>query len=190
MALDARELKRLLSDIDAKLTSPGTICVIGSAATILMGQPARQTDDIDVWAAASEIAFDALQAASESAGVTFDPKDAFPRVPYIQIVQSGIVQVPGFNPDARTWLGVKKRTVWSGRMLTVTVPPAHSIIASKLLRANARDLEDCIWLMVSHAVAAADIRRAIGALPNTVRADAKANFILLTVMQQSAKGRG
>ncbi len=187
MSLDAHSLKQLLTDIDARLTSPGTICVIGSAATILMGQPSRQTDDIDVWKDGSQIAFDALQAASEAAGVTFDPKDAFPRVPYIQIVQSGIVQVPGFNPDARTWLGAAERTVWKGRMLTVTAPPAGSIIASKLLRASARDLEDCIWLMVSHAVAAADIKRAIGALPNTVRADARDNFVLLTVMRQSTK---
>ena len=190
MALDASKLKILLSDIDAKLTSPGTICVIGSAATILLGQLARQTDDIDVWADASQIAFDALQAASEAAGVTYDPKDAFPRVPYIQIVQAGIVQVPGFNPDARTWLGEAERVVWTGRMLTVTVPPPRSIVASKLLRANARDLEDCIWLMVSHAIAAEDIGRAIAALPNTARRDAKENFVLLSVMKQKSQGRG
>jgi hypothetical protein len=183
VALDATKLKALLSDIDANLTSPGTICVIGSAATILLGQSERQTDGIDVWADASQIAFDALQAASEAAGVTYDPKGEFPRVPYIQIVYPGQVQVPGFNPDSRTWLGEAERTVWSGRKLTVTVPPARSIIASKLLRASRRDIEDCIWLMASHAVAVADIKRAIAALPNTVRRnEAKKNFVLLTVM--------
>ena len=179
-----------MSDIDAKLTSPGTICVIGSAATILMGQTARQTDDIDVWADASQIALRALQQACESAGVTFDPKDAFPVLPYIQIVHPGIVAVPGFNPGARTWFGEAERMVWSGRMLSVTVPPARSIIASKLLRASDSDLEDCIWLMVSHAVAVEDIKRAIAALPNTVRQDAKDNFLLLTVMKQKSDGRG
>ena len=79
VALDASMLKTLLSNIDATLTSPGTISVIGSAATILLGQSVRQTDDIDVWADASQIRFDALQAASEAAGVTYDPTGEFPR---------------------------------------------------------------------------------------------------------------
>ena len=76
-------------------------------------------------------------------------------------------------------------------MLTVTVPPARSIIVSKLLRASERDIEDCIWLMASHAVAAADIKRAIAALPNTVRRDeAMDNFGLLTVMKRKSDRRG
>ena len=86
-------------------------------------------------------------------------------MPYIQIVYPGQVQVPGFNHAARTWLGEAERTVWSGCTLTVTVPPARSIIASKLLRAGRRDNEDCNWLMASQAAAAADIERAIAALP-------------------------
>jgi hypothetical protein len=49
--------------------------------------------------------------------------------------------------------------------------------------ASRRDIEDCIWLRASHAVAVADIKRAIAALPNTVRRnEAKKNFVLLTVM--------
>ncbi len=74
-------------------------------------------------------------------------------------------------------------------MSNVVAPPARSIIASKLLRANARDLEDRIWLMGSHAIAAEDIRRAIAALPNTVRQEAKENFVLLSVMAKRS-GRG
>ena len=43
--------------------------------------------------------------------------------------------------------------------------------------------------MVSQAIAAEDIRRAIAALPNTVRQEAKENFVLLSVMTRRS-GRG
>jgi len=177
MALDADELKTLLAKIDARLRRPGTICLIGSAATILLGQVSRQTDDIDVWADASQIGLDELRLAAEAAGLASDPKDEFPDLPYIQIVHPGLVQVPGWNAAQHAWFGEPEREVWKGRKLTVTVPSPRAIIASNLVRGDDRDLEDCLWLIVAHGVEAREIVQAVSQPRGIARRKAKDNSI-------------
>ena len=183
MALDTNELKDLLAKIDANLRQTGSICLIGSGATILLGQSTRQTDDIDVWAGASHVVLDELRRASEAAGLTFDPQDELPRLPYIQIVHAGLVQVPGWDAASRTWFGEPEREVWTGRNLTVTVPPPRALAASKLVRGDDRDLEDCLWLMAAHGIDAGEIARAIDMLPGVARRKAEDNLDILGMMQ-------
>lgn len=183
MALDGKELSSLLRRIDENLDSPGTICLIGSGATILLGQPVRQTDDIDVWARASRVALDDLRRAVEASGLGFDPKDEFPALPYLQIVYPGIVQVPGWDAGKREWFGEAEREVWSGEKLTVTVPPPRIIAASKLVRGDDRDLEDCLWLMAAHGIGAKDIMAAIKGLPRDPREKATENLDILSIMK-------
>jgi hypothetical protein len=183
MALDGKALPTLLSKIDANLQSHGTICLIGSRATILLGQPARQTDDLVVWARASRVTLDDFRRAVEASGLGFDPKDKFPALPYIQVVHPGIVQVPGWDAGKREWFGEPEREVWSGEKLTVTVPPPRSIAASKLIRGDDRDLEDCLWLMAAHGIGAQDIMAAIKGLPREPREKAKVNLDILSLMK-------
>ena len=187
MALNGEQLKALLERIDANLAAPGVICLIGSGATLLLGQQARQTDDLDVWARASRMVMANLEDAAEAAGVSFDPKDELPSVPYIQVVHPGIVQVPGWNPETRQWLGEPERTVWAGKMLTVTVPPPSIIAASKLLRGDDRDFEDCLWLMAAHAIDAEEISRAIKTLPREPRRRAAENLEMLSLLRPSRR---
>lgn len=184
MALDGKELRDLLHGIDANLASPGRICLIGSGATILLGQPARQTDDIDVWARASRVALDQLRAAAEAAGLGFDPGDEFPKLPYLQIIHPGIVHVPGWNPEKREWLGEPEREAWIGKRLVVTVPPPRVIAASKLIRGDDRDLEDCLWLMAAHDIEARDVMQAIKALPRNPREKATDNLKILGMLKR------
>ena len=183
MALDGKELSSLLRRIDANLASPATICLIGSGATILLGQPTRQTDDIDVWARASRATLEDLRRAVEASGLGFDPLEAFPTLPYLQVVHPGIVQVPGWNAEKREWLGEPEREVWTGERLTVTVPPPRVIAASKLVRGDDRDLEDCLWLMAAHGVGAQDIMAAIRGLPRDARAKAMDNLDILKMLK-------
>ncbi len=183
MALNGKELASLLRRFDANMESPGTICLIGSGATILLGQPTRQTDDIDVWARASRVKLDDLRRAVEASGLGFDPKDEFPALPYLQVVHPGIVQVPGWDAEKREWLGEPEREVWKGERLTVTVPPPRIIAASKLVRGDDRDLEDCLWLMAAHGVGAQEIMAAIKGLPRDPREKATDNLDILKMMK-------
>ena len=183
MALHDAALKDLLHQIDANLSVPGRICLIGSGATILLGQAARQTDDIDMWTIASDIPLDHLQQAVEASGIAFDPKDAFPQLPCLQLVHPGIVQVPGWNSAKREWLGEPERIVWQGTLLTITVPSNRALVASKMLRGDDRDFEDCLWLIASQRLATTDILPAIRALPRGARQVAKDNFSVLGMMR-------
>ena len=160
-------------------TSGDLSAFVSSGATILLGQTTRQTDDIDVWAIACRITLSDLRRAVELSGLGFDPKEEFPPIPYVQVVHPGIVQVPGWDGVTRAWLGEPEREVWRGEKLTVTVPPPRVIVASKLLRGNDRDLEDCLWLMAAHAVAAQDVANAIKALPRAMRDTATDNLGML-----------
>jgi hypothetical protein len=183
MALDADQLKNLLAEIDRHLASPATLCLIGSGATILLGQSARQTDDIDVWARASRVAVTDLRRAALAAGFDFDPRTERPRVPYLQIVHPGIVQVPGWNAATREFLGEPEQEVWRGDKLTVTVPPPRILVASKLLRGDDRDFEDCFWLIAAHALDAAYVTAAVRALPKAQRGVAMENLEILSLMR-------
>ena len=184
MALDLASLKLLLEQIDANLREPGVICLIGSGATILLGQAARQTEDLDVWARATRVGMRDLKLAVEAAGLSFDPKDEFPNLPYLQIVHPGIVQVPGWDPSLHEWFGEPEHEIWHGERLTVTVPPPSAIAASKLVRGDDRDLEDCLWLMTSQGMSAEAVAEAIRALPRDHRERAEDNLDILSVMRR------
>jgi len=150
MVIDRKELDFLLATIDANLAVPGTICLIGSSATILLGQTARQTKDIDVWERASHVTRDNLRLAVEAAGLAFDPKEELTELAFLRVIHPGIVQVPGWNAAKREWMGEPEREIWTGDRLVVTVPPSRILVASKLVRGDDWDLEDCLWLMAAH----------------------------------------
>jgi hypothetical protein len=102
----------------------------------------------------------------------------------LQIVHPGIVQVPGWDMDKREWLGEPEREVWQGLRLTVTVPPPRILVASKLVRGDDRDLEDCLWLMSAHGVDALAVLAAVKVLPRDPRRRAVDNLDILGMMKQ------
>jgi hypothetical protein len=132
---------------------------------------------------ASRVAINDLRQAVEAAGLGFDPKEVFPHLPYVQIVHPGVVQVPGWDAGKREWLGEPEREVWNGGRLTVTVPPPHVLVASKLIRGDDRDFEDCIWLMTAHGLDARAVLAAVKALPRDSRRKATDNLEILDMMR-------
>lgn len=181
--IDRQELRQIVERIDQGLAEPQTICLIGSAASILMGQPNRNTEDIDVWSRASKLKEKILRKAVEDAGLLYNPTEDEPNLPYVQVIHPGIVQVPGFNPETGLWLETAPEVVWEGNFLTVTAPPPAVIIASKMTRFEDRDITDSIWLMTAREVDAKSVMRAIRQLPPERREDAAANFDVLKYLR-------
>jgi hypothetical protein len=180
--LDDQKIKSFFSRIDGHV-DPGTrLCIIGSGAAILMGQPSRMTEDIDVWIKASNVNLRIFADAARRAGLLFDPKTEDVDAPYVQIVHPGIVHVPGWDGASHTWLGEPELTLWVGTNLTVSCPPPAVLIASKLVRMSDRDIDDCVWLMAQHAVTAKMVMAAIKKLPRNVKEDASGALDMLKYM--------
>lgn len=179
MNIGFKEIENLLTQIDQNLNSNVTICLIGSGATILLGQQSRSTEDLDVWKEASLLS-DEFKTAVQNCGLSYNPTDEYPITPYLQVVQPGIVRVPGWNQDTRQWLGESEKIVWQGKFLKVTTPPAKIIIASKLLRGDDQDEQDCIWLMINHQVEYQEILDVLDLLPSNVRQRAVENLETIT----------
>ena len=188
MGLDSNALLTALAKLDACLSQPASLCFIGSSATTLSGQESRQTEGIDVWRPASSVRWNSLQAACEAAGVAFAPKDKFPEEPCLQVMHPGIVQLPGWDATKREWFGKPGQVVWQGERLTVLVPPARAIAASKLVQGNARDLGDCLWLMAAQGMDAEAIREAVEALPRGARRKAEDNLATLNLISPRRSG--
>jgi hypothetical protein len=95
MTIDRNRLMRIFDQIGQKLTSPSTICIIGSAPGIVSGQPERQSQDIDVWRQSSNYDDTQFRRACEELGLWFDPTGELdPKAIYFQIIHPGIVKLP------------------------------------------------------------------------------------------------
>lgn len=127
------------------------ICLIDSAVCIFSGIAARTSGDLNIWDPASDYDLAELEAAATKAGLLFNPKGVLePDSPYLQLLSPGIVQVGTFEPVRQFRLG----------RLTVSRPPAENIIAAKLARAEAKDLQD-IQFLIQHFRPDHDTIRAI-----------------------------
>jgi hypothetical protein len=174
-----RSLLELFKRIDENLLKDVFLCIIGSSAAILMGQQERRTEYVDVWRQASAFDLDVFVKAVEGAGLLWEPKDEFPKGEFLQLVNPGVVQVPGWDPLTRMWFGKKQDPLWKGKLLTVTSPPPESIMASKLLKFNERDLQDCIWMLENLNVSDDDVATALRWLPPDRMSHAEENWLYL-----------
>jgi hypothetical protein len=68
--------------------------------------------------------------------------------------------------------------------LTVSRPPVENIVASKLLRASDKDLEDIVFLMSSTDTRIDSVVRAIGTLEEKHRETALENLALVELLLQ------
>jgi hypothetical protein len=164
MALDRDGLHEILARLGDALRRPATICLFGSAPGIANGQPDRQTEDIDVWRPASNYDEADLRQACAAAGVRFDPKEAIePGAIYLQIVRPGIVNFPPmFDTELLGCYG----------SLTVVMPRPELLAAMKLIRADARDIDDVVWWVKERALASEEIREAVAKIPNPAQREA------------------
>lgn len=89
--IDKGTIDHFLSELGKHLTLPTQLCVIGSGAAILSGQPDRQTPDLDIWHQQSDFDSGDLRQACEACGMLYDPKeDVDPDAVYLQIIRPAL----------------------------------------------------------------------------------------------------
>lgn len=184
--LDRDQWLAKLVQIAANLGSEGPpirLCVIGSVACVFGGMAARTTRDLDVWKPASDYDFMQLKQAVEGAGLAFDPKTTLePGVPYLQLVEPGPTQVGDFSPVLIERFG----------RLELYRPPIEHLIASKLVRGDARDVEDIVFLAGKHSPDLAVIRGIVDSFKNPGKTQALENLVYLRLAdpdEPSQKGQ-
>lgn len=154
--------------------SPVTLCLIGSAACVFAGMELRTTEDLDIWQPSSDFDLLELKRSAEAAGLIFNPTEFLePDRAYLQIVEPGIVQVGSFEPVAMFRMG----------RLFITRPPAEYIIASKLTRADAKDIADINFLHKHYRAELAIVKAIVSGYPAAMRETAEENLVYLEILQ-------
>jgi transcriptional regulator with XRE-family HTH domain len=173
-------LEAILTVVGKHLPQPTTLCVVGSAAAMLHGQPERQTPDIDVWGPESDFDIGALRHACEQAGVVYDPRDEIdPGVIYLQVLRPGVTMFP-----------VRFAVERIGRFanLHLVMPPPELIVATKLARALDSDIEDAAWWVRARNLDVSVVESAIERIPQPHnREAARENLVLLRLVGPEPK---
>ena len=183
MMIEKDTVEALLVKLGGHLSMPATLCVIGSTASIVTGQPSRQTPDIDIWHPHSKFDVGDLKRACEEAGLLYDPKGLVdPDAIYLQIVRPGIVSLPAeFTAEVIGQYG----------NLTLVMPPPEVIVAAKLARGLDTDIEDAVWWVRGRDLTDELIIGAIDRIPNASnRETAKENLVLIQLMTRRYDGGG
>lgn len=184
--IDRQRLLDSLEKMDRAAETSQRICVIGAAALILLGRPARQTGDVDIWRPGSKLLDAELRRIASAAGLAFDPTDYEPEGAYLQIISPGIVNLPSVQDDV--WAtGEKSRVLWEGHHITVVSPPPAILAAAKLVRATDVDLDDVIYLIGTTGASKKQIELALAKFPDPDRQVARENLGLIEVMLDRAE---
>ena len=174
-SFDREHWQKVLEQIALALGKEGApveLCLIGSAACILGGMAGRTSMDLDVWQPASDYDLLELRRAVENAGLLFDPKSNLTdEQSYIQIVNPGIVQTGEFTSVLIQRVG----------RLRITRPPFENIIASKLVRASIKDIQDIQYMMQNYRPDPKVIKNIISSFHGSDRELAMENLIYLEV---------
>jgi hypothetical protein len=153
---------------------PVQLCLIGSAACVFAGMELRTTQDLDIWQPSSDFDLAELRIAAEKSGLLFNPTDDVGSdQAYLQLVEAGIVQVGTFEP-----VGIFK----IGR-LVISRPPIENIIASKLIRSDAKDIEDIGFLYSHFQPDFSLIKKIIALFPSSKRETANENLVYLEILR-------
>jgi hypothetical protein len=175
--LDGEAWSAVLGDLSQALGREGAplhLCLIGSAACLFGGMDGRTSADLDIWKPASDYDRSELKQAAEKAGLLFDPKQSLePNRPYLQLIEPGLTQLGAFEPVFIERIG----------RLQLHRPPVENLIASKLLRAEPKDLGDIRFLMSRHRPDVARIRKIIAEFNGPSRERARENLVYLDVLE-------
>ncbi len=180
MTIDRDQLLRIFDQLGQKLTAPATICLIGSTPGIILGQPGRQSQDIDVWRPSSRYDETQFRRACQELGLLYDPRSELdPDAIYIQIVRPGLVKLPDdFRVEILGEYGALK----------VAMPEAALLSATKLVRGDPRDVEDVAWWIKERALNLAEIRAAVNVLPDSSQREIAAeNMVLVELVTASER---
>jgi hypothetical protein len=182
MPIDRSRIQSIFDAIGQRLTLPTTICLIGSTPAIVLGQPDRQSQDIDVWRERSTYDETEFRRACVELGLLFDPTGEIdPKSIYVQIVQPGVVRLPH---------DFKVEVVGRYGALTVTMPEPALLSAAKLARGDKLDIEDVAWWMKTRALELDDIRAAVRTLPDLLhRETATENMVLVELFGTERKSK-
>jgi hypothetical protein len=153
---------------------PVRLCLIGSVACVFGGMSGRTSRDLDVWRPHSDYDRIELRRAIEASGLLFDPKTSLdPDKPYLQIIDPGPTQVGDFAPILIERMG----------RLEIYRPPIEHLIASKLVRGDARDIEDIMFLAHKHQLSRETVRAVAESFPPNARQYALENLVYLDIIQ-------
>jgi hypothetical protein len=164
-----------LSQIAKNIKKDTRLTLMGSAPNMLRGQPSRMSIDLDVWKETSTFDNNDLKQAVEAADLLFNPTEEIPDKPYIQIVESGICQLGKFSKK-------EIQNIQKLGNLNLECPPIENLIASKLLRADPKDLEDINWMVNKYQPNIKKIKEIIKSFPNEHKEKALENLIYLDVI--------
>jgi hypothetical protein len=180
MTIDRDRLVEIFDELGQKLVKPATICVTGSMPGIILGQPGRQSQDIEVWYPHSRYDETQFRRACRELGLLYDPRSELdPDAIYIQIVRPGIVNLPK---------DFKIETIGEYGVLKVAMPDPALLSATKLVRGDPRDVEDVTWWIKERALGLAEIRAAVETLPDfSQREVAGENLILVELVMASER---
>ncbi|NJM36455.1 MAG: hypothetical protein HC845_00450 [Akkermansiaceae bacterium] len=177
LTFDKDQWMRALEDLATALGKEGPqteVCLIGSAACIFAGMELRTTEDLDIWQPHSDFDIVELRNAAEKAGLSFNPQTILePDKPYLQIVEPGIVQMGAFEAIRMFKIG----------RLIVSRPPIENIIASKLTRADAKDIDDVKFLQQHFQPDIGLIKKIILSFTSPKKEVATENLIYLEILQ-------
>jgi hypothetical protein len=155
--VDKTQLVSYLEKIDEALSRPCSLCVYGSAAFILLDQPARTSLDIDVAGPYSDADMGELRRAAQAAGLPINPEEPQPK-DHIQWVSA--VRLCLSPPRSESEL-----VLWRGRFLTVKTVAMPDLIASKLIRYDAVDQSDIQYLVAQRSIEHEEVHAAVQRLP-------------------------
>ena len=175
VSITRAKLEEIFDRLGRELRQPATLCVFGSAPSILLGQPERQTSDVDVWFPASNFDAGDLAQACTRSGLLYDPKGEIdPDAIYLRIVRPGVVTMPpAFESEPIGRYG----------KLTVHMPIPLLLTAMKLVRANERDVEDIVWWVRHRQIEFDQLASMVATLPNRRdREVASENMILVRLI--------
>ena len=136
--------------------------------------------DLDVWKPTSNYDASELKKAVEASGLLFNPteiEENIPSKPYIQIVEPGICQLGSFKTQSLDKMG----------NLDLLCPPVENLIASKLLRSDAKDLEDITWICSNYAPNITKVKEIIKTFPSKQKGIALENLVYLEVINSHSQ---
>lgn len=144
-----------------------------------MGLANRMTMDVDVWREGSMFDVGALKRACAAVGVAYDPRGFDePDSVYIQMIDPGIVQVGVFDETV---------TILKAGNLEIRRPPVENVVASKMTRGDARDYDDCAFLLRKCNIPLSRVEKAIDSIEDDMaRETAMENMQVLKLCVDTA----
>jgi hypothetical protein len=176
--VDKIELLCYLEAIDALLGSPASLCVYGSAAFILLDEPARTSLDIDVAGPYSRADMAELRRVAASVGLPINPDESYPKN-HIEWISAVRLALRAPDPGSEVLL-------WRGRLLTITTVPFPDLIASKLIRYDPLDQADIQYLVAQRSIEHGLVEEAVRRLPPPFSTDTLVLDNLLALKEDMA----